>query len=59
MLSFASEFEVCLGNGSQDVLTKAFEALINPGDHMLIESPAYVGKHLSIIQPSKTCIPFV
>ena len=36
-------FELCLGVGSQDVLTKAFDVLLSPGDSMLIESPAYVG----------------
>lgn len=29
------------GNGSQDLLTKAFEALVNEGDSVLLESPAY------------------
>lgn len=31
------------GNGSQDLLTKTFEALVNPGDGVLLESPAYSG----------------
>ncbi|CCF51469.1 hypothetical protein NDA11_007411 [Ustilago hordei] len=31
------------GNGSQDLLTKAFEALVNEGDSVLLESPAYSG----------------
>eukprot|EP00842_Homolaphlyctis_polyrhiza_P000867 jgi/Hompol1/1781/HPOL_002758-RA len=39
----ADSFDVCVGVGSQDLLTKAFDALINEGDHMLIEAPAYVG----------------
>lgn len=29
------------GNGSQDLLTKAFEALVNEGDSVVLESPAY------------------
>ncbi len=29
------------GNGSQDLLTKTFEALVNPGDSVVLESPAY------------------
>ncbi|KAJ3297136.1 hypothetical protein HK104_000792 [Borealophlyctis nickersoniae] len=43
-------FDVCVGNGSQDVLTKAFEMLLAEGDHMLIESPAYVGS-LAFLRP--------
>ncbi|SPO46582.1 related to aromatic amino acid aminotransferase I [Moesziomyces antarcticus] len=31
------------GNGSQDLLTKTFEALVNPGDSVVLESPAYSG----------------
>ncbi|KAJ3318931.1 hypothetical protein HDV06_006920 [Boothiomyces sp. JEL0866] len=36
-------YDICVGNGSQDLITKAMEALINPGDTILIESPTYVG----------------
>ena len=43
-------FDVCIGNGSQDVLTKAFEMLIDPGDTILIEAPAYSGT-LSFLRP--------
>ncbi|KAJ3049550.1 hypothetical protein HK097_009467 [Rhizophlyctis rosea] len=47
-------FELCVGNGSQDVLTKAcetaFEMLIAEGDYLLIESPAYVGS-LAFLKP--------
>ncbi|KAJ9480025.1 putative Aromatic/aminoadipate aminotransferase 1 (putative) [Pseudozyma hubeiensis] len=31
------------GNGSQDLLTKTFEALIDVGDSVVLESPAYSG----------------
>lgn len=31
------------GNGSQDLLTKAFEALLDEGDSVVLESPAYSG----------------
>ncbi|KAI9098215.1 pyridoxal phosphate-dependent transferase [Phlyctochytrium arcticum] len=44
------DFEVCVGNGSQDVLTKAFDMLLDKGDHLLIESPAYVGS-LAFLKP--------
>lgn len=38
------EFDVCVGHGSQDLMTKAIEMLINPAeDTLLIESPTYVG----------------
>nr|KAJ3414355.1 hypothetical protein HK105_001797 [Polyrhizophydium stewartii] len=39
----ADSFDICMGNGSQDVLSKAFDAVLSPGDTILIESPAYVG----------------
>ncbi|TPX62847.1 hypothetical protein PhCBS80983_g00084 [Powellomyces hirtus] len=43
-------FDVCVGNGSQDVLTKAFEMLLGEGDNLLIEAPAYVGS-LAFLKP--------
>ncbi|KAJ3076460.1 hypothetical protein HDU98_002904 [Podochytrium sp. JEL0797] len=43
-------FEVCVGNGSQDVLTKAFDMLLSEGDTLLCESPAYVGS-LTFLRP--------
>ncbi|ORY46995.1 PLP-dependent transferase [Rhizoclosmatium globosum] len=43
-------FEICLGNGSQDVLTKAFDMLLSEGDTLLCESPAYVGS-LAYLRP--------
>lgn len=35
------DFDICIGNGSQDVLTKALEAFLDPGDTLLMEAPAY------------------
>lgn len=43
-------FELCLGTGSQDVLTKAFDMLIESNDSLLIEAPAYVGS-LAYLKP--------
>jgi kynurenine/2-aminoadipate aminotransferase len=45
-----SDFEICVGAGSQDVLTKAFEMLIDPQDSILIEAPAYSGT-LAFLRP--------
>ncbi|KAJ3051355.1 hypothetical protein HK102_012081, partial [Quaeritorhiza haematococci] len=45
-----TSFDICVGNGSQDVLTKAFEMLIEEGEYMLIEAPAYVGS-LAFLRP--------
>ncbi|KAI8829097.1 pyridoxal phosphate-dependent transferase [Chytriomyces cf. hyalinus JEL632] len=42
------EFDVCVGNGSQDMFTKAFDMLLTSEDTLLCESPAYVG-------PSPSC----
>ncbi|CAO1626947.1 unnamed protein product [Sympodiomycopsis kandeliae] len=36
-------WQISLGVGSQDSLNKSFEALINPGDVFLCETPAYAG----------------
>ncbi|KAI9209309.1 pyridoxal phosphate-dependent transferase [Polychytrium aggregatum] len=44
------DFDICVGNGSQDVLTKAFEMLAAPGDSVLVEAPAYVGA-LAFLRP--------
>ncbi|KAJ3023775.1 UNVERIFIED_CONTAM: hypothetical protein HDU68_008458 [Siphonaria sp. JEL0065] len=43
-------FEICVGNGSQDVLTKAFDMLLSEEDTLLCESPAYVGS-LAYLRP--------
>ncbi|KAG0232797.1 hypothetical protein BGW41_001731 [Actinomortierella wolfii] len=37
------DFAVAIGSGSQDVLTKALDMMISPGDSVLFESPGYVG----------------
>ncbi|KAJ3316803.1 hypothetical protein HDU76_001541 [Blyttiomyces sp. JEL0837] len=44
------DFDICIGNGSQDVLTKSFEMLIKEGDTILCEAPAYVGS-LAFLRP--------
>ncbi|EPQ52558.1 PLP-dependent transferase [Gloeophyllum trabeum ATCC 11539] len=36
-------WHVSVGSGSQDMLYKAITAITNPGDSVLIESPAYAG----------------
>ncbi|UZJ57569.1 hypothetical protein CBS101457_006889 [Exobasidium rhododendri] len=36
-------WKLSIGNGSQDMLTKTFNACINPGDSVLAECPAYTG----------------
>ncbi|KAG2202225.1 hypothetical protein INT47_002144 [Mucor saturninus] len=37
------DFDLSIGSGSQDLLTKAFDMLMNDGDSMLIENPTYTG----------------
>ncbi|KAI8078662.1 pyridoxal phosphate-dependent transferase [Halteromyces radiatus] len=37
------EFDVAIGAGSQDLLTKGLEMMINPGDAVLVEDPSYTG----------------
>ncbi|KAI8641796.1 pyridoxal phosphate-dependent transferase [Parasitella parasitica] len=37
------EFALSIGVGSQDLLTKAFDMLIDDGDSILIENPSYTG----------------
>jgi DNA-binding transcriptional MocR family regulator len=32
---------VCVTNGSSDANAKAFEMLIDPDDHVLVENPTY------------------
>ncbi|PWN48502.1 PLP-dependent transferase [Violaceomyces palustris] len=39
----SDRWRVSFGNGSQDLLTKAFEALVDRGDSVVLESPAYSG----------------
>ncbi|KAJ3337805.1 hypothetical protein HDU93_000480 [Gonapodya sp. JEL0774] len=44
------EWDICVTTGSQDGLSKAFEMLLEPGDPVLMETPAYSGV-LSILRP--------
>ncbi|KAK4685239.1 tryptophan aminotransferase, partial [Tremellales sp. Uapishka_1] len=37
------DWTVCLGSGSQDLMTKGFAAVLNPGDPVLLETPLYAG----------------
>eukprot|EP00501_MAST-03F_sp_TOSAG23-6_P000742 GSMAST32.ASY1.ANO1.770.1 assembled CDS len=41
---------ILVGTGSQDVLTKSFEMLLNPGDSLLLETPTYSGS-LAFLTP--------
>ncbi|KAJ3213223.1 hypothetical protein HDU67_003162, partial [Dinochytrium kinnereticum] len=45
-----SNFEICVGNGSQDLLTKAFDMFLTEQDTLLCEAPAYVGS-LAYLRP--------
>ncbi|KZP17701.1 PLP-dependent transferase [Athelia psychrophila] len=36
-------WSVCIGSGSQDLISKAVSALVNDGDAILVESPVYAG----------------
>jgi len=49
---YASEkdWNVCVTTGSSDANAKAFEMLINPGDHVLVENPTYSGS-LAALRP--------
>ncbi|KAJ3303347.1 hypothetical protein HDV03_003996 [Kappamyces sp. JEL0829] len=44
------EFDVMIGHGSQDLMCKAYEMLVAPGDTILMESPTYVGV-LAFLRP--------
>ncbi|KAJ3085497.1 hypothetical protein HK100_009032 [Physocladia obscura] len=48
--SFRDNFDVCIGSGSQDLISKAFDMLLSEGDVLLCESPTYVGS-LSYLRP--------
>ncbi|WVQ63748.1 uncharacterized protein L199_001901 [Kwoniella botswanensis] len=37
------KWTVSFGSGSQDLMSKAFHALLNPGDPVLLETPIYAG----------------
>ncbi|KAI5122317.1 hypothetical protein M0805_002484 [Coniferiporia weirii] len=47
----------CTTSGSQDALYKAADAVINPGDFALVESPAYVGISLVLEKLKCNIIP--
>jgi len=47
----AEGWRISVGIGSQDCLSKAFQTLVNPGDSVLMESPAYSGT-LGAIRPT-------
>lgn len=32
---------VCFANGSQELLTRCFDMLVERGDHVLVETPTY------------------
>jgi kynurenine/2-aminoadipate aminotransferase len=38
-----ADWEVCVTNGSQEALSKAFEMCIKEGDYVLVDTPAYSG----------------
>ncbi|XP_030348648.1 kynurenine/alpha-aminoadipate aminotransferase, mitochondrial isoform X5 [Strigops habroptila] len=44
------QMEVCITTGSQEGLGKVFEMLINPGDNILLDAPAYSGT-LAALRP--------
>jgi kynurenine/2-aminoadipate aminotransferase len=48
--SSAKDFQICVTNGSQEAICKAFEMLISPQDTVLVESPTYSGT-LAILKP--------
>lgn len=41
--SIDGDWKLSVGSGSQDLIYKAFLALTNPGDSVLIEAPVYAG----------------
>ena len=46
----AGDRQVCVTTGSADALSKAFDALVDEGDTLLVESPTYSGS-LAYLQP--------
>ncbi|KAG1086126.1 hypothetical protein G6F42_021114 [Rhizopus arrhizus] len=46
------DFDLSIGSGSQDILTKALEMMINEGDSVLVENPTYTGA-LSFLETMK------
>lgn len=49
--SLDGDFSLCVSTGSQDALSKAFAALLDPGDSLVVEDPTYPGS-LAFLQPS-------
>ncbi|KAL4236869.1 hypothetical protein ACF0H5_005254 [Mactra antiquata] len=45
-----SDWDLLVTNGSQDAICKCFEAMVTPGDKVLIETPSYPGT-LAIVKP--------
>lgn len=54
-----SPWRVTTGNGSQDLLNKTFDALLNPGDVILVESPVYTGILPSLVMLKARIVPVV
>ncbi|KAN0066476.1 hypothetical protein ACQY0O_000570 [Thecaphora frezii] len=52
-----SAWRVTTGVGSQDLLNKAFEALLNPGDVILSDSPVYTGILPALVMLKARIIP--
>ncbi|XP_038611258.1 kynurenine/alpha-aminoadipate aminotransferase, mitochondrial isoform X2 [Tachyglossus aculeatus] len=44
------QMEICVTTGSQEGLSKVFEMLVNPGDNVLLDAPAYPGT-LAALRP--------
>ncbi|KAL5923808.1 hypothetical protein ACKVV1_011443 [Pyricularia oryzae] len=42
-LSEGHDWSCCVGNGSQDLIFKAFQVFTDPGDAVMVESPSYAG----------------
>eukprot|EP00050_Salpingoeca_kvevrii_P015924 m.51192 g.51192 ORF g.51192 m.51192 type:complete len:432 (-) comp6592_c0_seq1:162-1457(-) len=45
-----NNLQLCVTNGSQEGLARAFEMLLNPGDGILVENPSYCGA-ISALRP--------
>ena len=50
-------WRVTTGNGSQDLLNKTFDALLNPGDVILVENPVYAGILPSLVMQKAKIVP--
>ncbi|KAL1407665.1 hypothetical protein Q8F55_007098 [Vanrija albida] len=47
---------ISMGSGSQDLMSKGFAALLNPGDPILVETPVYSGVLPALRQLRAECI---